>query len=286
MRRAFRVAYDGTGYRGYQRQPHAETVENELFRALAALGVAETPTTPPDGYAAAGRTDAGVSAVAQTVSLDAPEWLTPAALNAELPGDVRAWASADAPDGFHAQYDARRRGYEYHLHAPEADRAGERSETAERASDTVASLAAEVCDRLSGEHDFHNLTPDAEGTDRDLAAACERDGDFLVCTFAAGGFPREFVRRAVGLVAAVATGERRIDHVERVLSDEHLQGPDGIGPAAPEPLLLRRVEYDLDFAVDEAAATSARTVFEERRIRRETGARVAARLRSGASRNP
>ena len=44
---------------------------------------------------AAGRTDAGVSALAQTVAFDAPEWLTPRALNAELPAEIRAWASAD-----------------------------------------------------------------------------------------------------------------------------------------------------------------------------------------------
>ena len=268
--RAFRVAYDGTDYRGYQRQPHGETVENELFRALARLGVTATPETPPDGYSAAGRTDAGVSAVQQTVAFDAPDWLTPAAFNGELPPDVRAWASVDTHDEFHAQYDATERAYEYHLHAPEAD----------------DDLARAVCGRLSGVHDFHNLTPDATGTERDLSASVTRDGAYLVCTFTASGFLREFVRRAVGLLAAVAVGDRPLDYCDRVLADESLQGPDGVGPVAPEPLLLRRVDYDLGFEIDDDAAASAWTVFEERRIRRQTGARVAAQLRSGASRTP
>ncbi|PSP59010.1 tRNA pseudouridine(38-40) synthase TruA [Halobacteriales archaeon QH_7_66_36] len=268
-RRAFRIAYDGTAYRGFQRQPHAETVENELFAALAALEVTAEPTAP-SGYSAAGRTDAGVSAIGQTVAFDAPEWLTPAALNGSLPADVRAWASADAPDDFHAQYDATARTYEYHLHAPEAD----------------AERATAVLDRLSGTHDFHNLTRDDDGTKRDLTASCERDGSFLVCTFTADGFPRAFVRRAVGLVASVATGERDIEFVDRVLSTESLDGPDGVGAAAPEPLLLRRVDYDIEFALDKSAAVSAWTVFEERRISRLTGARVAERLRSDTSRNP
>jgi tRNA pseudouridine38-40 synthase len=285
MRRAFRLAYDGTGYRGYQRQPHAETVENALFRALAALDVVPTPDTPPDGYAAAGRTDAGVSALRQTVSFDAPDWLAPRALNAELPADVRAWASADAPDDFHAQYDARSRAYEYHLYAPGADteRAVERRETAgengSEWSERHVSRARNVCDRLSGRHDFHNLTPDSSGTERDLTATCERDGDFLVCRFEAGGFPRSLIRRAVTLVASVATGERDPAFVDRVLSAGSLAGPDGVGPAAPEPLLLRRVAYDLDFERDETAAASARRVFERRRVDRLTGARVASRLR-------
>ncbi|WP_255195146.1 tRNA pseudouridine(38-40) synthase TruA [Halorarius litoreus] len=263
--RAFRLAYDGTGYRGYQRQPHGETVENDVFRALARLGVTATPESPPDGYSAAGRTDAGVSAIQQTVAFEAPAWLTPKAFNGELPPGVRAWASADA-DEFHAQYDANRRAYEYHLYAPDVDDA----------------LAAAVCERLSGAHDFHNLTPDREGTERDLTATCERDGAYLVCRFSAGGFPREFVRRAVGLLDAIVTGDRPLTFCDRVLSDEVLQGPDGVGPAAPEPLLLRRVDYDLAFEVDDEAAASAQGVFDERRVRRQTGARVAARLRSGA----
>jgi len=281
-RRAFRLAYDGTGYRGYQRQPHAETVENTLFAALSALDVTEVPDAPPDGYAAAGRTDAGVSAVRQTVSFDAPPWLTPAALNGELPADVRAWASADVPDGFHAQYDARARVYEYHLHAPRGGathRGGDTTGTdGSEWTDRGLRRARDALDRLSGRHDVHNLTPDDDGTERDISAGCKRDGPFLVCRFEAGGFPREFVRRAVTLVERVAMGERDPSFVDRVLSAEPLSGPDGIGPAAPEPLLLCDVRYDVAFERDPAAVESARSVFGTRRVERLTGARVAGRI--------
>lgn len=268
--RAFRVAYDGAEFRGFQRQPHGDTVEDVVFDALRDLDVLDG--SKPDGYAAAGRTDAGVSAVEQTVAFEAPDWLAPRAFNSELPASVRVWAVADAPEGFHATHEARRREYEYHLYAPRADGG---------AADD--SLASEALDRLSGTHDVHNLTPDREGTERSVEAACERDGDYLVCTFAAGGFPREFVRRAVSLIAAVASGDRDPSFVDRVLSAERLQGPEGTAPAPPEPLLLRRVAYDLDFAVDEGAAASAREIFEERRVSRRTGARVAGRLRDGVS---
>ena len=60
--RAFRVAYDGRPYSGFQRQPDVPTVEDTLLDALRALGVFEGSDVPP-GYAAAGRTDAGVSAL-------------------------------------------------------------------------------------------------------------------------------------------------------------------------------------------------------------------------------
>jgi tRNA pseudouridine38-40 synthase len=275
--RAYRIAYDGTGYRGFQRQPHGETVEDAILDALRGLDVlgsekasGDADDVPP-GYAAAGRTDAGVSAVAQTVAFEAPDWLTPAAFDGELPNDVRAWASADVADGFHATRDAERRRYEYHLHAPEAD----------------DGAAARVLGTLSGDHDFHNLTPDDTGARRELAATCERDGQYLVCRFAAGGFPREFVRRAVALVASVAADEADLGFVDRVLSREPLSGPEGLGPAAPEPLVLADVDYPgVAFDVDDEAAATAWTAFERRRVERQTGARVAARLRTGASREP
>lgn len=257
--RAFRLAYDGTGYRGFQRQPHGETVEDVLFDAISALGVAFEDGTPP-GYAAAGRTDAGVSARAQTVAFEAPGWLTPRALNAELPADVRAWARADVADSFHATRDAERRWYRYFLHGAEVD----------------ADRAGSVCERLSGEHDFHNFTPDDTGTVRDLSIASSLDGEFFVVDVRAGGFARQLVRRLVTVLDEVASGRRATAFVRRALDDEPLSGPDGIEPAPPEPLVLFDVQYPgVEFVVDHAAVESARAVFERRRLERLAGARVA-----------
>ncbi len=260
--RAFRLAYDGTDYRGFQRQPHGDTVEDALLGALDALGVTFEGGVPV-GYAAAGRTDAGVSARAQTVAFEAPTWLQPRALNGELPTDVRAWAVAEAPDEFHATHDAAARAYRYFLYAPDA--AGDR--------------AADACERLSGRHDFHNFTPDDSGTERDLTVALDRDGDFLVLDCRAGGFVRQLVRRLVTAVEAVAVGRRAPAFLDRALAAEPLDGPDGIAAAPPEPLVLVDVDYpSLEFAVDETAAESARAVFAERRRDRLAAARVAGSL--------
>lgn len=261
--RAFRLAYDGTAYRGFQRQPHGETVEDTLLEALSALDVDLVDGVPP-GYAAAGRTDAGVSARAQTVAFDAPTWLTPRALNGELPADVRAWAHADVADDFHATHDARERTYRYFLHARDG------------VDDERATTAAS---RLSGRHDHHNLTPDDEGTERELSVVVERDGPFLVVDCSAGGFARELVRRLVSLLEAVATGERDLAFVDRALGDDPLSGGDGIAPAPPGPLVLLDVRYPgVTFERDEAAVESARAVFEGRRRERLAGARVAGAL--------
>ena len=257
---AYRVAYDGKSYYGFQRQPDVPTISDELLDALRALGVCEEI---PPGYAAAGRTDAGVSALAQTVAFDAPAWLTPSAFNSELPAEIRVWARAPADDDFHATHHATERGYTYFLHAPGADETRTR-----RALDAVA-----------GEQDFHNLTPDETGTVRTLSTGLERDGPFLAVTLRAGGFPRQLVRRVLTVVDAVARGEAGIERIEQVLSAESLDGPDGVGPAAPEPLVLTEVSYpSLSFTVDEDAAKRARAVFDQQRVKRETGARVASVL--------
>ncbi len=259
--RAYRLAYDGQPFYGFQRQPDVPTVEGTILDSLRALDVLGADEDTPPGYAAAGRTDAGVSARAQTIAFEAPEWLTPAALNSELPADVRAWASADAPDDFHATHHATSRTYTYYLHEPDADD--------ERARDAL--------DALAGEHDFHNLTPDETGTVRTLATTLERDGAFLVVDLTASGFVRQLVRRLVSVVAEVARGAAELDRIEQVLAAQPLDGPAGVAPAPALGLVLSDVTYPmLDFAVDEDAAVSARTVFEERHVERATLARVAA----------
>ena len=268
-RRAFRVAYDGRPFHGFQRQPDVPTVEGTLFDALRALDLLAPDAAKPDGYAAAGRTDAGVSAAAQTVAFDCPDWCSPRALNSELPGSVRAWAAADAPAGFHATHDADRREYAYHLCAPDLDD--------DRARGALSAL--------SGEHDFHNLTADDRDTVRALDADAAREGEFLRIRVAAGGFPRELVRRLVSLVRAIGAGEADRAKVERVLGPAPLDGPEGVPAAPAPPLALTDVRYDgLSFTTDGEAAESARRAFEERRVSGLVAARVAAAVRDRTAR--
>jgi tRNA pseudouridine38-40 synthase len=266
--RAFRIAYDGRPFHGFQRQPDVPTVEDAVLDALATLGVTDPDAggrTPP-GYAAAGRTDAGVSAVAQTVAFDCPEWCSPRALNSDLPASVRAWASAPVADDFHATHDATSRTYRYHLYAP----------------DLGESRTRAVLDRVTGARDYHNLTPDGTGTERDLSGSVTRDGDFLVVTLTAGGFARELVRRVVTLVRDVASGASDEIRIDRVFGPEPLDGPAGVAPAPATPLVLTDVTYPgVSFERDPDAVRSLREVFAETRVSALTSARVADELLDG-----
>ncbi|AWB27724.1 tRNA pseudouridine(38-40) synthase TruA [Halococcoides cellulosivorans] len=255
--RAFRIAYDGRPFYGFQRQPDVPTVSDAILDAVADLDIAGADHVP-SGYAAAGRTDRGVSAIAQTVAFEAPEWCSAAALDGRLPETVHAWAHSDAPEAFHATHDATERTYRYYLYAPDRD-----LDRAQRAADWC-----------SGEHDFHNLTPDDRGTVRDLSIGVEREDDFLVVTVASDGFPRSLVRRLVTLLDSVAAGTADRDRVMRVLGPAPIDGPEGVPPAPPEGLVLAEVCYPgLDFRIREDLG-AVRDAIAERHRDHRTIARV------------
>jgi len=105
------LEYDGSAFSGWQRQPHARTVEGVLRQALARIGAS------PLALTASGRTDVGAHAHGQVVGLSLDiEWSPEAlrtALNGVLPRDVVVLTAEAAPDDFHARYDALRRTYRY-----------------------------------------------------------------------------------------------------------------------------------------------------------------------------
>ena len=108
------VAYDGTGYGGWQRQDNAPSVQAELEKALAKMHGSSPPVF------AAGRTDAGVHAQAQVANFYTDIGSIPAerfvpALNKLLPRDIRVMSATEVPLDFHSRFDARLRRYRYFI---------------------------------------------------------------------------------------------------------------------------------------------------------------------------
>lgn len=246
QKRAFRVAYDGREYHGFQRQPDVETIESVIFEGLAKLDIVSDGAVP-EGYSAAGRTDAGVSALMQTIAFQCPGWLKPSVVNSVLPGGIWAWAWVDVSDDFNARYSAREREYTYFLHLPTITR------------DDAVSRAAT---RLSGEHDFQRFSADTARTIRRIEFRVRRDGDFLVIRARAEGFPRQLVRRVVGFLESIGLGDRDVSDLESLFNVSGTAVP-GVSPAAPEPLVLTGVEYDVDFLADATAVNDSSRSFRE-----------------------
>jgi tRNA pseudouridine38-40 synthase len=194
------IEYDGTGFRGWARQPGERTVEGELRRALGELYSAGE-------LVVAGRTDTGVHALANVVSVDVeggppPDRAVPA-INARLPRDVAVSRVDEAADDFHARYDARLRSYRYRVW-----RRRERSALEARRSlwyPRPLELAAlnENAQALRGEHDFRAFTP-AETQHRlftrtiESAGWIELDENLVAFRITADSFLRHMVRTLVG----------------------------------------------------------------------------------------
>jgi tRNA pseudouridine38-40 synthase len=194
------LEYDGTEFAGWAMQPGLRTVEAELRRALDEVYPAW------GGLAVAGRTDAGVHALAQVVSYSANDGPPPekaaAALNGALREDVAVLASEPAPEGFSARFSARARSYRYRVWTRATQSPFERSRSLWWPRPLDEDRLAGSASALVGEHDFRAFTP-SETQHSSLrrtvqAAEWERRGDLLEFSVTADSFLRHMVRILVG----------------------------------------------------------------------------------------
>jgi tRNA pseudouridine38-40 synthase len=184
------VAYDGTDFYGWARQPGVRTVEGVLSEVVGA------PLT------VAGRTDRGVHAAGNVVSFELPVEPPPGRLNAALPEDVSVLEVAGAADDFDARSDAASRSYTYTLLARRAPdplrRRNELHYPRPLEPEALDACAAEI----AGRHDFTAFTPSEtqhvffERTVLD--ARWVRVGDRLVFELTADALLRHMVRILVG----------------------------------------------------------------------------------------
>jgi tRNA pseudouridine38-40 synthase len=235
------LEYDGTGFRGWARQPGQRTVEGVLRDAL------DTVFPRHGKLAVAGRTDAGVHASGQVASVEVdggpPVERAGEALNSALPEDVAVIAAAEAPEGFHARFSARARSYRYRVRASRTPSplAARRALWWPRPVDAEA--LAEAAGLLAGEHDFRAFTPAEAQHDvfvrNVLAAAWVRDGDRLDFTVTADSFLRHMVRTLVGTMLEL--GAEAPGRIAELL-DGGSRSDAGL-TAPPWGLYLERVEY-------------------------------------------
>jgi tRNA pseudouridine38-40 synthase len=239
------LEYDGAAFYGWAAQPGLRTVEGVLTEALRVFW-------PHSGRpAVAGRTDTGVHASAQVVTVDAAEGgpeiaRVPAALNAHLPPDVAVLGSTHVPEGFHARFSALSRRYEYRVlrtRAPSPLRAARTWHWPRAVSEEVLAACA---GSLLGEHDFRAFTP-AE-TQHEvfrrtvLAAEWQPRGDELVFAIEADSFLRHMVRTLVGTMLQTAGGERPPEGFASLLEGAPRAAAGVTAP--PHALCLVGVRYD------------------------------------------
>jgi tRNA pseudouridine38-40 synthase len=195
------IEYDGTGLHGFAAQPGRRTVKGVLEQAL-------TGVFPVHGdLAVAGRTDAGVHALANVVSVEVdggpPVARAARALNAALPPDVAVIAAEEAADDFNARFDARARSYRYRVwrrRTRSAIEAGRALWLPRHVDVGALDAGARV---LVGRHDFRAFTPTESQHDTFVrvvegARWIEIDDDLVAFEVTADSFLRHMVRTLVG----------------------------------------------------------------------------------------
>ena len=198
------LEYDGAEFAGWARQPDRRTVAAVLREALDRVFPAW------DELAVAGRTDAGVHALGQVVSVEVeggpPPRHVAEALNRKLPPDVAVRESGEADQGFNARFSALARAYRYRVVTARARPALDRRALWHPQPINIQQLETAAA-AIVGHHDFRAFTPtetEHDSFDRTVLAA-RWDGDpaeLLELTIVADSFLRHMVRALVGTMLA------------------------------------------------------------------------------------
>jgi tRNA pseudouridine38-40 synthase len=244
------IEYDGSGFRGWARQPQLRTVQGVLEAALEQILREEIQLT------VAGRTDTGVHALGQVASFATEAPLPPDLarnLNGVTPDDVAVRQATVVRDGFDARRDARSRSYLYSVATTRAASPFDRGRALWWPHQVDREALDACAAALLGTHDFTAFTPtqtDHVRFERDVSAASWRDEPSprsdeqpsLAFRITADAFMRNMVRALVGTMLEVASSRRTVENFTALLAGAPRN--EGGDTAPPHALYLESVAYD------------------------------------------
>jgi len=243
------IQYDGTALHGWQIQAGERTVQGELTKVVSLLEGSDVHVT------GSGRTDAGVHAEGQIANIHLSREFTPwklrAAINGNLPFDIRIMDVEIVPDDFHARFSAKGKSYRYRVfNGPVISPFSNRYAIHESRSLNLESMR-EAAKIFEGTHDFTAFSSahsDSENRVREIFSfevSSEEigslDSRMITFTVTGGGFLRYMVRSMVGTLLAVGRGEIDSDTIRAALETKERKLAETTAP--PKGLTLLKVFY-------------------------------------------
>jgi tRNA pseudouridine38-40 synthase len=240
------IAYDGTGYQGWQRQKDSPTVQGTIEEILNRL------TQQKVTLFGAGRTDAGVHAWGQVANFRTNSNLTivklESALNALLPRDILIRQIQEVSPTFHARYSSQAKIYDYVFWNQRRPMPFFRNYVWFLREPIDLDLVKEGLSLLVGEHDFSSF--ESQGSEvshavRTIYQASLSSVPWAGCRlrFKANGFLRHMVRNMVGVVIRVGLNRITLKELEAVIQAKDRSRAGEMAP--PHGLFLRKVIYPL-----------------------------------------
>lgn len=250
MKFAAIIEYDGSQFCGWQRQPHAPSVQQQVEQAISTVADVEV------GVVCAGRTDTGVHALGQVIHFETHarrtlrSWLL--GINANLPPTIVVKSIIPVDDDFHARFSARSRTYRYVIiNEPVRSALLANRATWERLP-LDESLMQQAAQHLVGEHDFTSyraLGCQAKSPVRQISyLGVERQGSLVSIEVSANGFLHHMVRNLAGVLMSIGKKEHTPSWARQVLEVRD-RACGGI-TAPPQGLYFIKVEYDPCYSIE------------------------------------
>lgn len=241
------ISYDGTLFSGFQRQPQARTVQEELEKTLQRLNSGQVVLIH-----GAGRTDAGVHAYGQVVHFDLPQARDVEklrfGLDTQSAEDIAVVSVEQVGETFHARYSKHSKTYEFLVDTGRPKNPLMRHYATAFPYAVDLSLMQKAIADLVGTHDFTGFA--AAGTSvvnkvRTITtASVEREVStgLLRFSFTGNGFLYKQVRNMVGTLLKIGNGRMPVSQIKTILATQNRQlaGPT----AAPNGLYLKEIVYD------------------------------------------
>lgn len=239
------VAYDGTSFAGWQSQVHRNTIQDYLERAFERVSGGRIRVH------GAGRTDAGVHALAQCAHVDlaqdrlsAARWTK--ALNALLPPGIRVLRCRYVSRQFHSRFSAKGKVYRYRIRAAPVLLPLEYGRTWHIIAPLDFELLKAAAAGFCGTHDFAGFAVNRGKAEKDTvrtihSVRVRRNGSCLTIDFDGDGFLYRMVRLIVGSIVQCALGKMNIKQISERLESGRSGSSRFVAPA--EGLFLVRVRY-------------------------------------------
>jgi tRNA pseudouridine38-40 synthase len=237
------IEYDGAAYAGWQHQPNQPTVQSTLEEALLQISQLRIPTI------AAGRTDAGVHALGQVVSIRSDKTLPPQewtrALNGVLPHDICVHQTELVSDAFHARYSAKQKTYEYHILNYPIRPVLQRLRLWHIPKPLDLFSLKDAGSLLQGKHNFSSFEGSPTDNQNPIChmntVRIVEEPPLIRLTFQADRFLKQMIRAIVGTLVEVGQGKRSPSDIKTIL--EALDRRAAGKTAPPYGLYLMRVDY-------------------------------------------